>query len=150
MALLCAFLTFVLLSVAAKGRHLMFEQPSSGLAERFPALANDNAIILTQVSCGYLEFADNWAVHMDALEIENWLMVAEDTTALQYLSERQAPRFAPAGSTITAVLLLIPAHQGLVNFPTDLARWRPSEATHACCVGTQGMSCPHQSSPARR
>lgn len=112
MALLCAFLTFVLLSAAAKGRHLMFEQPSSGLAERLPALAKDNAIILTQVSCGYLEFADNWAVHMDALEIENWLMVAEDTTALQYLSERQAPRFAPADSTITACPPIDPSTPG--------------------------------------
>ena len=91
MALLCALLTFVLLSAAAKGRHLMFDQPSSRLAERLPALAKDNTVILTQVSCGYLEFADNWAIHMELLDIDNWLMVAEDIMALQYLSERQGP-----------------------------------------------------------
>jgi hypothetical protein len=118
MALLCALVTFVLLSAAAEGRHPMFDQPSSSFAERLPTLAKDNTVILTQASCGYLEFADNWAFHMDVLGIDNWLMVAEDTSALQYLSERRAPcRRSPAGSTVTAaVLLLLPTYQGLAYF----------------------------------
>jgi hypothetical protein len=122
MALLCALLTFVLLSAAAKGRHLMFDQPSTRPAERLPALAKDNTVILTQASCGYLEFADNWAVHMESLEIDNWLMVAEDITAQQYLSERQAPCFAPAGSTTTACPPVFAAHKGLAKFPKGSAR----------------------------
>lgn len=112
MAWVCALLILVLLSGAAKGRHLMFDQPSSRLAEHLTALAKDNTVILTQASCGYLEFADNWAVHMEALEIDNWIMVAEDTTALQYLSKRQAPCFAPAGSAITACPPVICNTQG--------------------------------------
>ena len=81
--------TIAVVSVAANGRHLMSEQPSSTLANRLSALARDNTVILTLASCGYLEFADNWIAHVEALGISNWLTVAQDATALQYLTERQ-------------------------------------------------------------
>ena len=77
-----------IMSVAAKGRHLMSEQPSSTLADRLSALARDNTVILTLASCGYLEFADIWIAHVEALGISNWLRVAQDAAALQYLTER--------------------------------------------------------------
>ncbi len=83
-----ALITIVVMSAAAEGRHLMSEQPSSALAQRLAALARDNTVVLTLASCGYLEFADNWVAHMEALGISNWLTVAQDATALQYLSER--------------------------------------------------------------
>ena len=73
-------------------RHLMSEQPSSALADRLAALAKDKTVIVTQVSCGYLEFADNWIVSVNSLDISNWLAVAQDQAALDYLSARQAQR----------------------------------------------------------
>ena len=85
-----AVLAIVVMSAAVKGRHLMSEQPSSTLAKRLAALARDNTVVLTLASCGYLDFADNWIAHMEALGISNWLTVAQDAAALQYLSERQA------------------------------------------------------------
>ena len=76
----------------ARGRHLMSEQPSSALADRLAALAKDKTVIVTQVSCGYLEFADNWIASVKSLDISNWLAVAQDQAALDYLSARQAQR----------------------------------------------------------
>ena len=86
-----AMMAIFVMSAAAKGRHLMFEQPSSTLAKHMAALARDNAVVLTSASCGYLEFADNWIAHVEALGISNWLTVAQDAATLQYLSERQGP-----------------------------------------------------------
>ncbi|CAL5224088.1 g6714 [Coccomyxa viridis] len=85
-----AVLTIVVMSAAARGRHLMSEQPSGALAKRLAVLARDNTVVLTLASCGYLDFADNWITHVEALGISNWLTVAQDAAALQYLSERQA------------------------------------------------------------
>ena len=85
---------FALIAIAllhtASGRHLMSEQPSSALADRLAALAKDKTVIVTQISCGYLEFADNWIASVDSLDISNWLAVAQDQAALDYLSARQA------------------------------------------------------------
>ena len=85
-----AVLTIVVMSAAARGRHLMSEQPSGALAKCLAVLARDNTVVLTLASCGYLDFADNWIAHVEALGISNWLTVAQDAAALQYLSERQA------------------------------------------------------------
>ena len=74
----------------ARGRHLMSEQPSSALADHLAALAKDKTVIVTQVSCGYLEFADNWIASVNSLDISNWIAVAQDQAALDYLSARQA------------------------------------------------------------
>ena len=73
-------------------RHLMSEQPSNALADHLAALAKDKTVIVTQVSCGYLEFADNWIASVESLDISNWLAVAQDQAALEYLSARQAQR----------------------------------------------------------
>ena len=88
MKVACALLTIAVLSAAAKGRLLLSDQPSSTLAHRLAALAKDKTVILTLASCGYLDFADNWIAHMEALGISNWLTVAQDTAALQYLTDK--------------------------------------------------------------
>lgn len=72
------------------------------LQEHVAALAVDNKIILTQTSCGYLEFAVNWISHMEALGITNWLTIAEDETALKFLDARY-PGVSPS-------LCILPSH----------------------------------------
>ena len=62
------------------------EQPT--LQSRLSALAVNNTIILTQTSCGYLEFAINWILHAEALGVTNWITIAEDDESLRYLNER--------------------------------------------------------------
>ncbi|CAL5221951.1 g4228 [Coccomyxa viridis] len=90
-----AIIGIFVMSAAAKGRHLMFEHPSGTLAKHMAALARDNAVVLTSASCGYLEFADNWIAHVEALGISNWLTVAQDAATLQYLSERYPGHVLP-------------------------------------------------------
>jgi len=58
------------------------------LMERLAVMAVDNKVILTQTSCGYLEFAVNWIYHVEALGITNWLTVCEDLAALNFLEDR--------------------------------------------------------------
>ena len=93
MKIACALLTFAMLGAPTNGRHLMSERPSSALSERLAALAKDKAIIVSQATCGYLDFADNWVAHLGELDIDNWLIVAQDTAALEYLTQRQATNY---------------------------------------------------------
>ena len=87
--MVCALAAIALLHTTM-ARHLMSEQPSSALADHLAALAKDKTVIVTQVSCGYLQFADNWIASVTSLEISNWVAVAQDQAALDYLSARQA------------------------------------------------------------
>lgn len=73
---------------AVHARRLTAEQSSLDLEQRFASVATDNTVILTQTSCGYLEFAVNWITHAEALGITNWLTIAEDEMALNYLNTR--------------------------------------------------------------
>ena len=81
-------LALVLIGATAHARHLTAEPNSLSLAQRIEAVATDNTIILTQTSCGYLEFAVNWITHAEALGITNWVTICEDEVALNYLSSR--------------------------------------------------------------
>ena len=70
-------------------RGLLEDEPQQPtLQSRFSAVAVDNTIILTQTSCGYLEFAINWILHVEALGITNWITIVEDDESLSYLNER--------------------------------------------------------------
>jgi hypothetical protein len=62
------------------------ETPS--LRSRVEAVAVDNTVILTQTSCGYLEFAVNWINSVQKLGITNWLTIVEDADSLAYINER--------------------------------------------------------------
>lgn len=73
-------------------------QEISLLQERVAAVAVDNKVILTQTSCGYLEFAVNWITHVEALGLTNWLTIAEDETALKFLEERYPGHALPASA----------------------------------------------------
>ena len=73
---------------AVHARRLTAEQSSLELEQRFASVATDNTVILTQTSCGYLEFAVNWITHAEALGITNWLTIAEDDMALNDLNTR--------------------------------------------------------------
>lgn len=66
----------------------MATRPVSGLGDRLGSVAREGTIILTQASCGYLELADNWISHAEALGVSNWVTVAQDTTAFAYLTEK--------------------------------------------------------------
>ena len=90
MKMACALLTFAMLGASTTGRHLMSERPSMALSDALAALAKDKTIIVSQASCGYLDFADNWVAHLGELGIDNWLIIAQDTAALEYLTQRQA------------------------------------------------------------
>lgn len=49
-------------------------------------IAVDNTVILAQASCGYLDFAENWMIHIQALNISNYLVIADDDAAFAYLN----------------------------------------------------------------
>ena len=86
-AFVCLLALF-LIGATAHARHLTAEPDSLSLAQRIEAVATDNTVILTQTSCGYLEFAVNWITHAEALGITNWLTICEDEVALEYLNSR--------------------------------------------------------------
>ena len=86
-AVTCLGLLFAI-GAAASARHLTADQNPLSLAQTFEAVAVDNTVILTQTSCGYLEFAVNWITHAEALGITNWLTIAEDQVALDYINSR--------------------------------------------------------------
>ena len=88
MSKLSYFIAIICLCTAAHARRLTAEQSALDLEQRFAAVAKDNTVILTQTSCGYLEFAVNWITHAEALGITNWLTIAEDELALNYLNTR--------------------------------------------------------------
>lgn len=56
------------------------------LQEQIAAIAVDNKVILTQTSCGYLEFAINWITHVEDMGIHNWLTIVEDETSLRCIT----------------------------------------------------------------
>jgi hypothetical protein len=53
-------------------------------------VTDDNTVILTQTSCGYLRFAANWVLHMQQLGKSNWLVIVEDLHSLQFIEDRCA------------------------------------------------------------
>lgn len=81
-------LALLAIGATVQARRLTADQTPLSLAQRFEAVATDNTIILTQTSCGYLEFAANWITHAEALGITNWLTIAEDEVALNYINAR--------------------------------------------------------------
>ena len=86
-AVTCLAVLFAI-GAAANARHLTADQTPLSLAKTFEAVAADNTVILTQTSCGYLEFAANWITHAEALGITNWLTIAEDQIAMDYINSR--------------------------------------------------------------
>ncbi len=88
MSKLAYFAAIICICTAVHARRLTAEQSALDLEQRFAAVAKDNTVILTQTSCGYLEFAVNWITHAEALGITNWLTIAEDEMALNYLNTR--------------------------------------------------------------
>ncbi|CAK0732131.1 hypothetical protein CVIRNUC_000089 [Coccomyxa viridis] len=127
MAVVCALLTIGLLQTTM-ARHLMSEQPSSALADRLAALAKDKTVIVTQVSCGYLEFADNWITSVDALDISNWLAVAQDQAALDYLSARYP------GHVLPVTDLMSTGAEGGLEAGIDLLEWGTTAFSEMACT----------------
>ena len=87
--------------ISATGRQLHTEQhrrggaPHGGDAAQnwklhsiVKAAADDDTVILTQTSCGYLKFAANWVLHMQQLGKSNWLVIVEDQHSLMYIEDR--------------------------------------------------------------
>ena len=67
------------------------DEQAPTLRSRIDAVAVDNTVILTQTSCGYLEFAVNWIQHVSKLDVTNWLTIVEDADSLEYINSRSAP-----------------------------------------------------------
>ena len=63
-------------------------EPAPSLRSRVEAVAIDNTVILTQTSCGYLEFAVNWITSVQQLGITPWLSIVEDADSLAYINDR--------------------------------------------------------------
>jgi rhamnogalacturonan II specific xylosyltransferase len=66
------------------------------LSQILERVAQDNTVIMAETSCGFLAFAENWAMHVQKLGITNYLMVAADETSVQYLDERYPGHVIPA------------------------------------------------------
>ena len=91
----------LLLVSAANARDVarILSSPQTTLASRLTRLAAKRNIIITQASCGYLQFADNWVAHIQLVGLHNFLIIAEDQTAQFYLEDRYP------GHVVSAALL---------------------------------------------
>ena len=56
------------------------------LQDELATLADNRLLFVTQTSCAYLEFSQNWIHHLKALQINNWLVVTSDDIAYSWLS----------------------------------------------------------------
>ena len=57
--------------------------------------AVDKTVIVGEASCRYLDFAENWLMHIVKLGITNYIMIAMDDPTLQYLDMRYAGHIIP-------------------------------------------------------
>ena len=60
------------------------------LAAQLALIAIDNTVVVTQSSCPYLAFAANWIYHAEKLNIQNYLIFAEDEITLDYINSRHS------------------------------------------------------------
>ena len=58
-------------------------------------VAVDGNVVVTQASCGYLQFADSWAAHLEAIGTTNYVFIAEDDSSAVYLESRFPGHVAP-------------------------------------------------------
>lgn len=58
-------------------------------------VAVDNTVIISQASCDYLDFAENWILHAQEAEVRNWLMIVEDEPSLHYLGGKYGEHIIP-------------------------------------------------------
>ena len=58
--------------------------------------AVDNTIILGEASCGFLEFAENWIMHVQQLNITNFLIIASDSASYAHLHASYPAHIIPA------------------------------------------------------
>ena len=65
------------------------------LAQTLERLAIDKTVIVAEASCKYLDFADNWLMHIVKLGITNYIIVAMDDASLQYLDTKYAGHVIP-------------------------------------------------------
>ncbi len=63
-------------------------EPKDRLLAILERVAVDKTVILTQTSCGYIDFAENWIEHAEGLGIKNYLTVVDDEISFEYLSLR--------------------------------------------------------------
>lgn len=108
-------------------------------------MAVDNKVILTQTSCGYLEFAVNWITHVEALGIKNWLTIAEDETAMRFIEERYPGHAIPASAFTNEALSGGNAlyEWGSAAF-TKVACARPTYLQVCFCLPGKQLPCPVQ------
>ena len=55
------------------------------LRDVLSSFAHNNIVIVSEVNCGYLDFASNWLLHARRLGVHNFLLISEDDTAHQHL-----------------------------------------------------------------
>jgi Nucleotide-diphospho-sugar transferase len=58
---------------------------SSIMSDLLASIAVNNTVIIAQVNCGYLEFAANWIYHAKQAGVRNYILVAEDENAYDYI-----------------------------------------------------------------
>lgn len=58
-------------------------------------VALNKTVILTQASCGFLTFAENWILHAQDAGVSNWITIVEDDQSLQYLSKKYEGHIIP-------------------------------------------------------
>jgi rhamnogalacturonan II specific xylosyltransferase len=65
------------------------------LSQFLERVAVDKTVILGQTSCAFLEFAENWALHLVDLRITNWLLIANDDASYHYLDRKYPGHIIP-------------------------------------------------------
>lgn len=79
-------LSFILSNLGcSKGLRL---EPHDQLLAILESVAVEKTVIITQTSCGYLDFAENWITHAEGIGIKNYLTVVDDDVSFEYLNAR--------------------------------------------------------------
>ena len=97
--------------------------PHSTFESTVSRRAVNRTVIITQASCQFLQFADNWVAHVQLLGLHNFVVIAEDEVAENYLTERYP------GHVISAALL---THQPLSQ-RSELAEFGTAEFAQLTC-----------------
>lgn len=61
------------------------ERHGTDLSSLLKERAIDNSVFVTTSTCGYADFTVNWVLHMQEANVTNYIVIAEDARALEYL-----------------------------------------------------------------
>ena len=129
---------FFALVAGARDAACTTSSPHTAFESAVSRRAVNGTVVITQASCQFLQFADNWVAHVQLLGLHNFLVIAEDEVAENYLSERYP------GHVISAALLThqpLSQHSKLAEFGTaEFAQLTCKRPTYLQAILQLGLS----------